>query len=142
MDAEADREVNVNAKQEPAKTEDQPLSRGRTAGQSLSVLGRTLFVKGEVEAAEDLLVEGRLEGVIRHTADRLIVGVSGVLKADIDARNVVIEGTVEGDITASESVVIQDSAEVRGNIRTARISIADGARFSGSVDMDASGPGH
>lgn len=104
----------------------------------LSVIGKTLFVKGEVEAAEDMVVEGRLEGSIRHTANRLIIGTSGVVNADIDAKNLIIEGTVEGNIVGSESVVICESAEVRGNVYTARISIADGARFSGSVDMDVS----
>jgi len=106
--------------------------------EGLSVIGKTLFVKGEIEAAEDMVVEGRLEGSIRHTANRLIIGTSGVVNADIDAKNLIIEGTVEGNIVGSESVVICESAEVRGNVYTARISIADGAQFSGSVDMDVS----
>lgn len=105
---------------------------------TLSVIGKTVFVKGEVEAAEDMLVEGRLEGSIKHTANQLTVGVSGVVNADINAKNLVIEGTVEGNIVGSESVVIRDSADVRGNVYTARISIADGAQFSGTVDMDLS----
>lgn len=106
--------------------------------EGLSVIGKTLFVKGQVEAAEDMLVEGRIEGAIKHTASRLIVGASGVVNADIDAKNLIIEGKVEGNIVGSESVVIQESADVRGNIYTARISIADGAQFSGTVDMDLS----
>jgi cytoskeletal protein CcmA (bactofilin family) len=109
----------------------------------LSVIGKTLFVKGEVEAAEDMLVEGRIQGSIKHTANRLIIGVSGVVNADINAKNLIVEGTVEGNIVGSESVVIKDSADVRGNIYTSRISIADGAQFSGTVDMDlAKSPKH
>lgn len=108
------------------------------ADDGLSVIGKTLNVKGEVEAAEDMLVEGRIEGSIRHTANRLIVGTSGVVNADIDAKNLIIEGTVEGNVVGSESVVIKSSADVRGNIYTARISIEDGAQFSGTVDMDLS----
>lgn len=106
--------------------------------QDVSVVGKTVYVKGEVEAAEDMLVEGRVEGSIKHSANRLIIGVSGVVNADIHAKNLVIEGTVDGNIVGSESVVIKDSAEVHGNVYTARISIADGAQFSGSVDMDLS----
>ncbi len=109
-----------------------------TAAEGLSVIGKTLFVKGEVEAAEDMLIEGRLEGSIKHTASQLTIGVSGVVNADINAKNLVIEGTVEGNIVGAESVVIKDSADVRGNVYTARISIADGAQFSGTVDMDIS----
>jgi cytoskeletal protein CcmA (bactofilin family) len=68
----------------------------------------------------------------------LIIGSSGVVNADIDARNLIIEGVVEGNIVGSESVVIQETADVRGNIYTARISISDGAQFSGTIDMDVS----
>ena len=124
------------------KTEDKPVqtpaSSSSTARAGLSVIGKTLFVKGEVEAAEDMLVEGRVEGAIKHTANQLTIGVSGVVNADIDAKNLVIEGTVEGNIVGAESVVIKDSADVRGNVYTGRISIADGAQFSGTVDMDLS----
>ena len=108
------------------------------AAEGLSVIGKTLFVKGDVEAAEDMLVEGRMEGSIKHTANQLTIGVSGVVNADIDAKNLVIEGTVAGNIVGAESVVIKESADVRGNVYTARISIADGAQFSGTVDMDIS----
>ena len=107
-------------------------------GESLSVVGQSLVVKGEIEAAEDMLIQGRVEGSIKHTADRLIIGTSGVVNADIDARNLIIEGVVEGNIVGSESVVIEETADVRGNIYTARISISDGAQFSGTVDMDLS----
>ena len=123
------------------KTQDKapaPIRSDAAASEGLSVIGKTLFVKGELEAAEDMLVEGRVEGSIKHTASQLTIGVSGVVNADIDAKNLVIEGTVEGNIVGAESVVIRDSADVRGNVYTARISIADGAQFSGTVDMDLS----
>lgn len=128
--------ANMEMKNESSPSEQAGVGRNRSDG--LSLIGKTLFVKGAVEAAEDMLVEGRIEGSIKHTADRLIVGVSGVVNADIDAKNLVVEGTVEGNIVGSESVVIKESADVRGNIYTARISIADGAQFSGTVDMDLS----
>jgi cytoskeletal protein CcmA (bactofilin family) len=125
--------VSQKAEEQPA-----PVPAAARADEGLSVIGKTLFVKGEVEAAEDMLVEGRMEGSIKHTANQLTIGVSGVVNADIDAKNLVIEGTVEGNIVGAESVVIKDSADVRGNVYTARISIADGAQFSGTVDMDIS----
>lgn len=109
-------------------------TRGR--GKALSVVGPSLIVKGELEAAEDLLIEGRLEGLVKHTAEHLIIGKEGVVHADIHARNLSIEGVVEGNIVGSESVMIHDTATVRGNIYTPRISISDGAHFIGSIDMD------
>jgi cytoskeletal protein CcmA (bactofilin family) len=131
----AQQDVRMPSYKPTGKTAPQP--QATTDRSNMSVIGKTVFVKGELEAAEDMLVEGRLEGSIKHTANRLTVGVSGVVNADIDAKNLVIEGTVDGNIVGSESVVIRESAEVRGNIYTARICIADGAQFSGTVDMDA-----
>jgi cytoskeletal protein CcmA (bactofilin family) len=130
-----DATMSTKTEHKPAQT---PASSSSTTRDGLSVIGKTLFVKGEVEAAEDMLVEGRVEGAIKHTANQLTIGVSGVVNADIDAKNLVIEGTVEGNIVGAESVVIKDSADVRGNVYTGRISIADGAQFSGTVDMDLS----
>lgn len=104
--------------------------------EEMSVIGASLAVKGELEAAENLIIEGQLEGSIRHTSERLIIGRSGTVRARIEARNLTIEGTVDGDIVSSESVVILDTAKVSGNIYTPRISIADGAQFNGSVDME------
>ena len=133
--------AKVEKEEKTMKTESKapaPVRPDSSAHDGLSVIGKTLFVKGELEAAEDMLVEGRVEGSIKHTASQLTIGVSGVVNADIDAKNLVIEGTVEGNIVGAESVVIRDSADVRGNVYTARISIADGAQFSGSVDMDLS----
>jgi cytoskeletal protein CcmA (bactofilin family) len=102
----------------------------------MSVVGPSLVIKGELEAGEDLLIEGRVEGTIKHTAEQLLIGQSGILKADIRARNVVIEGEVEGDIYGSESVSIRETAKVRGNIFTPKVSISEGAHFKGGVDMD------
>jgi cytoskeletal protein CcmA (bactofilin family) len=102
----------------------------------MSVVGPSLVIKGELEAGEDLLIEGRVEGTIKHTAEQLLIGQSGILKADIRARNVVIEGEVEGDIYGSESVSIRETAKVRGNVFTPKVSISEGAHFKGGVDMD------
>lgn len=102
----------------------------------MSVIGPSLVIKGELEAGEDLLIEGRVEGMVTHTAERLLIGQRGSLKADIRARNVVIEGEVEGDVYGSESVCIRETAKVRGNIFTPKVSISEGAHFKGGIDMD------
>ncbi len=102
----------------------------------MSVIGPSLVIKGELEAGEDLLIEGRVEGTVTHTAEKLLIGQRGSLKADIRARNVVIEGEVEGDVYGSDSVSIKETAKVRGNIFTPKISISEGAHFKGGIDMD------
>jgi cytoskeletal protein CcmA (bactofilin family) len=102
----------------------------------MSVVGPSLVIKGDLEAGEDLLIEGRVEGTIKHTAEQLLIGQRGSLKADIRARNVIIEGEVEGDVYGSDSVSIRETAKVRGNIFTPKISISEGAHFKGGIDMD------
>lgn len=101
-----------------------------------SVLGKTLVFKGELAADEDLLIQGRVQGKITHRANNLTIGTHGEVKADIEAQNVIINGKVQGDIRATESVVVEPSAQVVGNVFAPRIGIKEGARFKGSIDMD------
>ncbi len=100
-----------------------------------SVIGPTLKFKGELSANEDLIIEGEIEGTIAHQDKNLTVGKEGRVKADIDARTVEIYGKVEGDIRGEDIVKLAKSAEVKGNIRCARIVMEDGAKFSGNIDM-------
>lgn len=104
-----------------------------------SVLGPTLYFKGDLSAEEDLLIQGRVEGSVSHT-QRLTVGPQGTVKADIRAQTIVVEGTVDGDLRADTSVVVKDSAKVRGNIFAPSVSILEGASFSGNIDMDGKKP--
>jgi cytoskeletal protein CcmA (bactofilin family) len=102
---------------------------------SVSVIGPTLVFKGELSADEDLVIQGTIEGTIAHHKKNLTVGKEGRVKADIHAASVAIEGHVEGDIHGDDFVELAKSAVVTGNIFCARIKMADGARFNGSVEM-------
>jgi cytoskeletal protein CcmA (bactofilin family) len=102
---------------------------------SVSVIGPTLVFKGELSADEDLVIQGTIEGTIAHHKKNLTVGREGRVKADINAASVVIEGHVDGDIHGDDFVELAKSAVVTGNIFCARIKMADGARFNGSIEM-------
>jgi cytoskeletal protein CcmA (bactofilin family) len=104
---------------------------------SVSVIGPTLVFKGELSADEDLVIQGTIEGTIAHHKKNLTVGKEGRVKADIHAASVSIEGHVEGDIHGDDFVELSKSAVVTGNIFCARIKMADGARFNGSIDMSS-----
>jgi cytoskeletal protein CcmA (bactofilin family) len=108
---------------------------------ALSVLGKTLVFKGELTANEDLLIQGRVEGSITHTASHLAIGAHGDVKADITGRRVIIQGKLEGDVRATESIVVEVSANVRGNLYAPRITLKDGAKFRGSIDMESGSDG-
>ena len=102
----------------------------------VSVIGPTLVFKGELEADEDLVIEGQVEGTIAHHKKRLTVGKLGRVKADIDASSVIVEGQLVGDIHGEEVVTLASGADVTGNIFCRRIVIEDGARFNGKIDTE------
>ena len=99
-----------------------------------SILGPTLYFKGDLSAEEDLLIQGRVEGSITHT-QRLTVGAQGTVKANIRAALIIVEGTVDGDLQADKSVFVKETAKVCGNIYAPTVSILEGANFTGSIDM-------
>jgi cytoskeletal protein CcmA (bactofilin family) len=104
-------------------------------GERLSILPATLKFKGELTAEEDLLIQGQIEGTIKHT-QRVTVGKAGKVKASITAQVIRIEGTVWGDLHAERSVSVEDSGNLRGNIHAPSVSLVEGSRFNGIVDMD------
>ena len=99
-------------------------------------------MKGELTAEEDLLIQGRFEGSVKHNARNLTVGAHGDVEADIDGKSVVVQGTVQGDIRGKESVIIEPSARVKGNVYAASIGLKEGAKFKGRIDsyVDSSAP--
>ena len=106
-----------------------------TSGQRTSVLGPTLRFKGELHADEELLIRGRIEGTITHS-QRITVCGEGVVKANIRAQTIVVEGTVEGDLSAEKAIQIKDTARLKGNVSAPSVSIVEGANFNGGVAMD------
>jgi cytoskeletal protein CcmA (bactofilin family) len=103
---------------------------------SVMTLGKTLSFKGELSADEDLILMGRVEGMISHTAS-VTVGQGGVVIGDIHARFITIKGSVEGDLEATESIVIAPTATVTGDLAAPRVGIVEGAKFVGAVKMTA-----
>ena len=103
-----------------------------------SVLGPTLKFKGELTAEEDLLIQGQVEGSIKHTST-LRIGEEGTVKANVVAEYISVEGKVKGDLTGKSSVKVHEGAEIEGNIYSPSVSLLEGAMFNGSVDMSGNG---
>ena len=103
-----------------------------------TVLGATVRFKGELVADEDLMIQGQIEGSIRQKANLLTIGSKGIIKADIHANHVIVQGEVIGDFYVSEAVIIEASARVRGNISAPRVTLNDRAQFKGSIDRGTS----
>ncbi|MFV2089337.1 MAG: polymer-forming cytoskeletal protein [Pseudomonadales bacterium] len=100
------------------------------------MIGSTIKIKGEVTGAENLVIEGKVEGSIELTGHDLTIGPAGQVIADLTAKTVKVEGQITGDVTGSEKVIITRSGRVLGNIVAPRVTLEDGAKFKGSIDMD------
>jgi cytoskeletal protein CcmA (bactofilin family) len=104
------------------------------------VIGATVKIKGEVVSDEDIAVEGLIEGSIVLKNNELLVGSSGRVHADVVAKSVKVDGELHGDVETSERIVITANGSMRGNIKSPRVILEDGAKFKGSIDMDEAAP--
>jgi cytoskeletal protein CcmA (bactofilin family) len=98
-------------------------------------LGESLIVHGELSGNEDLTIEGQFEGTINLQGHCLTVGAHGQVKAEIRAGRVVIQGAVNGNITARDRIEIRKTGRVVGDLVSPGISIEDGAYFKGSIEI-------
>ncbi|MGO9517856.1 MAG: bactofilin family protein [Candidatus Korobacteraceae bacterium] len=114
--------------------------RDSTRSSEIATIGKSVVVKGELSGSEDLVVDGEVEGSISLRGQSLTIGPNGRVRANIEARNVILHGRVDGNISASERVELRKSASLAGDITTARISIEDGAFFKGTIDIQKPEP--
>src|SRR5688572_18461096 len=105
-------------------------------GRIVMDLGKSIVIKGDLIASEDLTLYGNMEGTVTleggHT---LTIGRFADIRAEIDAKAVVVQGAVTGNITAREKVEIQTTGSVSGDVHAPRLAIADGASLRGKVDV-------
>jgi cytoskeletal protein CcmA (bactofilin family) len=106
----------------------------------VATIGKSVVVKGELSGSEDLFVDGQVEGSISLRGQSLTIGPNGRVRANIEARNVILHGQVNGNVTASDRVELRKSGSLTGDITTARISIDDGAYFKGTIDIQKPEP--
>ena len=120
--------------------EAQPGSAGMSGTSSASPsrsasIGKSVVIKGQLFAREDLFIDGEIEGSVEMLEHRITVGPNGKIVAGIKAREIVVLGTIHGNVEASEKIEIRKDAKLVGDIRTVRIVIEDGAFFKGSIDI-------
>jgi cytoskeletal protein CcmA (bactofilin family) len=102
-------------------------------------IGKSVVIKGELSASEDLTIEGQVEGKVELKNNTLTIGANGKIKASVFAKAVIVQGEVTGNINASEKIDIRDAGSVDGDLASPRVAIADGAHFRGSIDMQRTG---
>ncbi len=100
-----------------------------------ATIGRSLVIKGEVRGEESIYIDGQIEGSIHFAEHRVTVGRNGKVTANISAREVVIMGSVKGNIQCTDRVDIRAEGCLTGDVVTQRISVEDGAILKGSVQI-------
>jgi cytoskeletal protein CcmA (bactofilin family) len=101
-----------------------------------AVIGPSIHIDGDLRGEEDLTIDGEVNGTVQLKNNSLTIGTQGKVRADVYAHSIHVEGYLEGDLYGSERVNIRKSAQLRGNITSPRVSLEDGARFKGSIEMD------
>jgi cytoskeletal protein CcmA (bactofilin family) len=121
-----------------APSEDRPRA-PETNTRGVAMIGKTITIKGDITGEESLVIEGKVDGTVHLKSNDLTVGQSGRVNANLAANVVRIDGEVKGDIVGTEKVVITKTGRVHGNIVGPRVTLEDGAKFKGSIDMDPTG---
>ncbi|MDO8907426.1 MAG: polymer-forming cytoskeletal protein [Pseudohongiella sp.] len=109
-----------------------------SSGGKSAVLGATIRVKGDISGEENLLIEGSVEGSVSLASHEVTVGKTGKVHANITARTIRIDGEVNGDITGKEKVLVSSTSNIKGTIVTPKMTLEEGARFKGTIDIDPS----
>jgi cytoskeletal protein CcmA (bactofilin family) len=99
------------------------------------VVTSTLIIKGEIQGREDLYIDGEVQGTIHLSEGRVTVGPHGKISADVDAREIVVRGKVQGVLRGRERVEIGRTGEIRGDIVTNRLAVEEGAQMNSKVEV-------
>jgi cytoskeletal protein CcmA (bactofilin family) len=99
-----------------------------------SMIGPAVSIKGEVASREELQIDGQIEGSLQ-VDNRITVGKTGKIRANVSAKEVHVFGSIHGNVKATDRVVIRKDASLVGDIVTGGIVVDDGAYFKGSIDI-------
>ena len=100
-----------------------------------SGLGKSVVVKGELTAGEDLVIGGRVEGTVTLSAHSLTVLDGGEVHASVTAKSVIVQGAILGDVEALERLELGKGSTISGDVTAPRIAMADGAIVNGTVEI-------
>jgi len=117
-----------------------PLSGSTQRGSGeTATIGASIFVKGRIEGNDDLVIRGRVEGTVKLPKNKVIVASGSEVKADVTARSIQVEGHVQGTLKGGHDVIVRSGGQVDGDILAPRVSLENGARFNGTIDMGGDG---
>lgn len=127
--------VSDTGAQSAKERAESPKSTHSPLGQAL--VGASIHMDGRIFGEEDLLIEGKVTGTVELKLNTVTVGSKGHVAADLYGRHIILEGKIEGNVFASESIVVRKSAHVTGRLVAPAVSLEQGGYFSGTVEMDS-----
>ncbi len=132
------KKTDAKTKSDQARTGNQPSSPvSIMRNQDTTAIGPSIHISGHIRADEDLIVYGHIEGSIHLSDGLLMVTREGQVDADVNARVINVEGRIEGNLRATEQIIVRRSGRVRGSICAPRIALDFGCSFHGAIDTDA-----
>ena len=99
-----------------------------------AVIGASMRIQGEIRTAEEMRIDGEVEGKL-ESESVLTVGPNGNVRANIKARELVVYGSLNGNVMVEGKITIRQQGSLIGDIRAAGITIDDGAYFKGSIEI-------
>ncbi len=100
-----------------------------------TLIGKSVSIRGELTGSEDLFLDGRFDGTVTLTGSRLTVGPNAHITGEINVRDIIVLGLVEGNIHATGRIELRQSAVVNGDIYAGRLSIEESATVRGRVEL-------
>ena len=110
------------------------------SSRAAACISQGIKIKGEVTGSEDLFVDGVVDGKLNLTNGSLTIGPNGVVKADVNAREVIVRGKIEGKVTGRDKVQLWSTGQVTGEVQTERLAIEEGALLKGKVEAGKQAP--
>ena len=109
------------------------MDKGKATG-TTSLLSKEVKIEGDIQGNEDLQVDGQLKGSVK-IAGNIVVGPTGLVEADVEADNVIVQGQITGNVLVRKQLQIQSSGKLLGDCMAQTIDIKEGALFEGRSKM-------
>ena len=99
-----------------------------------NVIAKNTSLTGDIKSEGDFRIDGTLEGTLK-TLGRVIIGVDGLIKGNVDATNADIEGKFSGQLQVSKTLTVKATANISGDVTISKLSVEPGATFNATCSM-------
>jgi cytoskeletal protein CcmA (bactofilin family) len=117
-------------------TNKESMKRTENNNSVVNIIGQGTSINGDINSNGDIRVDGTLKGSI-NTEGKVVLGKEGVVEGDVICQNADISGIIKAKITVSNLLSLKETAKLKGDIVTNKLSIEPGAEFTGSCSMGA-----